>query len=125
MDEQALSGIAPISRWELKGDPNSVVLICPAKSERGLEFLLRYNAWGFIRVNRQPTFVALYVGRPESKVLYLAEVNSITPPLSSPSEVEEISQEHLGTFKPGKKVIWLKKGSIRRLLDPIPVGRAG
>ncbi len=113
------------SRRQLQGNPDSTVLVCPAKIERGLEFFFKYQAWGFIRANRPPALLALYVTSPHSKVLYVGEVEVVTPPLSTRAEVRGISEEDKETFSPGKRVIWLKKATIRRLVDPIPAGRVG
>jgi len=44
----------------------------------GVEFLKKYNAWGFVTINKRVPYFALYVGKPESSVLYFGEVESIT-----------------------------------------------
>jgi len=100
-------------------------LVCPARIELGIDFLFKYEAWAFLRITRRPDYLALYLTNPVSKILYLGEVNRLSAPLSTPSDVKEIDDEDLRTFKPGKRIVWLKKGSIRKLSDPIPSGRLG
>jgi len=117
--------IPVVARKDLGGEPDGTVIVCPAKIERGFEFFLKYQAWGFIRANRQPKYLGLYLSSPESKILYFAEVDKMTPPLASRSEIEGIDKDDTEGFSPGKRVLWLKPGSIRKLVDPVPAGRAG
>ena len=68
--ERALQGpweTTSISRGELSSYPPGEVIICPSKPE-GVEFLKKYNAWGFINMSskKKPQYFALYVGSPES-----------------------------------------------------------
>ena len=121
---EPLSDVPTVSRREIRGNPDSIVLVCSARPE-GLPFFLRYQAWGYPRTKVQPGFVALYMTRPHMQVLYIGEVENMTPPLASRAEVSGIAEEDKGGFSPGKRVIWLKKGSIRKLSDPIPAGRVG
>ena len=118
------SDVPVVARRELRGNPDANVLVCSARST-GLPFFLRYQAWGYPRTRIQPDFVALYLTSPQMKVSYIGEVESMTPPLSSRAEVKGIAEEDKGGFAPGKRVIWLQKGSIRKLSDPIPAGRVG
>ena len=101
-----------------------VVLVCPSKPD-GAWFFFKYAAWGFIRVNSNPKFLALYLGSPMGKVMYVGEVESITPPLTARDQLSWIDDSDVDTFTPGKKAVRLKRESLRELETPIPVGRAG
>jgi len=107
-------------RSQLTAYPQGVVLVSPSKPE-GVEFLRKYNAWGFIRVLRKPRYFALYVGRPESKLLYFAEIDRITDPIGAREEISTIQDQDMDTFEKGKQVIWLKPNTLRKFTDPIPL----
>ncbi|MCK4581963.1 type I restriction enzyme HsdR N-terminal domain-containing protein [Candidatus Bathyarchaeota archaeon] len=109
-----------IERSQLSTYPKGEVLLTPSKPE-GVEFLRKYNAWGFIRVLRKPIYFALYVGRPESKLLYFAEIDRITDPIGAREEVSTIQDQDMDTFEKGKQVIWLKPNSLKKFTDPIPL----
>src|SRR3989475_6505318 len=79
--------LSVIARRLLRGSPDDLVLVSPAKVVLGLDFLFRYQAWGFVRVNVQPKHFALYVGKPDSKILYFVEVERLTPPLATKADV--------------------------------------
>ncbi|MCJ7635439.1 type I restriction enzyme HsdR N-terminal domain-containing protein [Candidatus Bathyarchaeota archaeon] len=95
------------------------VVVCPSRIE-GVEFLKKYNAWGFVNMREEEIpYFALYVGRPESSILYFGEIESITKPLKSKEDLVKI--QDIETFEPGKRVIHLKLGTLVKLLDPIPL----
>jgi len=109
-----------IERSQLSAYPKGEVLLTPSKPE-GVEFLRKYNAWGFIRVQRKPKYFALYVGKPESKLLYFAEIDRITDPIGAREEISMIQDQDMDTFEKGKQVIWLKPNSLKKFTDPIPL----
>ena len=116
------SDLPVVNRRQLLGSPDDLVLVSPAKVVLGLDFLFRYQAWGFVRVNIQPQHFALYVGKPDSKILYFGEVERLTPPLATKADVVGINEQDLErSFEAGKRVVWLKAGSLRKLSDPIAV----
>ncbi|WGM90159.1 MAG: type I restriction enzyme HsdR N-terminal domain-containing protein [Candidatus Bathyarchaeum tardum] len=117
-----VSKVSTISRNMLSNKESAVVLLCTSRVE-GIEFLEKYNAWGFIKLgkNRAPKYFALYIGRPKSSVMYFAEIETITQPLKSKEDIKKISKEDLDTFKAGKQVIHLKPNSLYKLEDPIPL----
>lgn len=119
------SAVRSISRRDIDGPLGATVLVCPARLKFGIDFLFKYEAWAFLRINRRPDYLALYLTKPISKILYVGEVDRVSPPLSTRSDIEGIADEDLRTFTSGKRIIWLKKGSIRKLSDPIPSGRLG
>lgn len=97
------------------------VVICPSKID-GVEFLKKYNAWGFVKMREENIpYFALYVGRPESSILYFGEIESITKPLKSKEDLIRIQKTDIETFEPGKRVIHLKPGTLVKLADPIPL----
>jgi len=119
---QTVAEIPIISRKELQTRPQGEVIICPSRAE-GVEFLKKYNAWGFVNIGKsqKPNYFALYVGVPESSVLYFGEIESITQPLESKEELKRIQEEDTDTFVRGKRVIHLKSNTLVTFADPIPI----
>ena len=110
-----------ITRNKLTMKSPGEVVLCPSRVE-GVEFLKKYNAWGFVAMSRKHIpYFALYVGRPESSVLYFGEIESITQPLKSKEDLKRIQEEDTETFETGKRVIHLKQGTLVKFKDPIPV----
>ena len=110
-----------IKRSNLSNYPEGEVIICPSKPD-GVDFLKKYNAWGFIRTSRNPKYLALYVGKPESSLLYFGEIDRITEPINSQEELSGvIDNQDFDTFSKGKQVIWLKPNSLRKFTDPVPL----
>jgi predicted type IV restriction endonuclease len=109
-----------ISRNELATKPSGEVVLCPSKLD-GVEFLKKYNAWGFVTINKQVPYFVLYVGRPESSVLYFGEVESITKPIESKEDIRRIEERDIDGFPAGKRAIHLKPGTLVKLKDPIPL----
>lgn len=109
-----------IVRKELSTKAPGEVIICPSRVE-GVDFLQKYNAWGFVYIGktRNPKYFALYVGVPESSVLYFGDIGSITQPLKSKEELRKIQEEDLETFQRGKRVIHLKPETLVKFKDPI------
>lgn len=110
-----------IARKSLASKPTGEVALCPSKIS-GVEFLKKYNAWGYVKI-RKPNvpYFALYVGKPESSVLYFGEIESITQPLKSKDDLVKIREEDRATFEPGKRVIHLKSDTLVKFEDPIPL----
>jgi hypothetical protein len=118
------AGLRRIYRTELAANPPGQVMLFPATRE-GAEFLKKYNAWGYVRVSKALPYLALYVGRPTSAVLYFGEVDSVTQPLTSKEEAMQrtgIHEKDMKMFSAGKRVIKLKPGSLVEFKDPIPLG---
>ena len=110
-----------ISREKLALLKEGKVVICPSKPD-GVKFLLRYNAWGFIRIRRKPEYFALYVSHPESRVSFFGEVKEILYPKDPSSPITEEEAQRYKEFKEGKKIIVLKPESLRKLDKGIPKG---
>jgi len=110
-----------VARKQLEAKPSGKVIICPSKIA-GVEFLKKYNAWGFVNIREENVpYFALYVGRPNSSISYFGEVDSITKPLESKDDLAKIKEEDKETFEPGKRVIHLKPGTLVKFTDPIPL----
>jgi len=113
--------IQTITRQNLVDRQAGEVVVCPSKVE-GVAFLKKYNAWGFVAMSkRHVPYFALYVGKPESSILYFGEVESITQPLTSKENLVKIQEKDKETFESGKRVIHLKPGTLVKLVDPIPL----
>jgi hypothetical protein len=111
-----------VTRSELSNKSRGEVVICPSKVA-GVEFLTKYNAWGFVNISkrRKPAYLAMYIGRPESSVLYFGEIDRITKPLQSKDELTQIQEKDKSTFVTGKRAVHLKQGTLMKLADPIPL----
>lgn len=120
--EQSPSGeVRVVTRKNLVSKPSGEVVCCPSRIA-GVDFLKKYNAWGFVNLRKLDVpYFALYVGKPESSVLYFGEIESITQPLKSKDDLVKIREEDKATFEPGKRVIHLKPGTLVKFEDPIPL----
>jgi hypothetical protein len=114
------SPISVISRSELTPVEGRVV-VCTSKLN-GVKFLLKYNAWGFVRIQKEPTFFALYVSRPLSRISYFGEIKDIVYPEDSDSPITKEEASQYENYSEGKKIIVLKSKSLRRLKQGIPKG---
>lgn len=108
-----------IKRSSIQGDPRDLVALFPVRPD-AVEFILKYQTWGYVRIRQTPKYIAFYVTKPYGNVLYFGEIDTITKKFSSIDEVENIKESNIETFKPGKQIIYLKKDSLKRFLDPIP-----
>ena len=108
-----------LTREEMAKLPDGETILCPSKPD-GVRFLLKYNAWGFVRLTREPRYLALYVSAPVGSIDYFAEVDRIVDPKSPDSPVKK-PEEYEG-YEEGKKLILFKLGSLRRLAEPIRRG---
>lgn len=109
-----------VHRKELEKLEDGEVIICPSKPQ-GVDFLKRFNAWGFIRVARQPRYLALYVSRPYSELQFLGEIDSYLDPRDPTSPVRD--PDKYETFEEGKKMVMLRRGSVRKLADPLKLNQ--
>jgi len=112
--------IESVKRAQLKMEDGEVI-VCPSKPD-GVNFLLTYQSWGFIRVKRAPRYLALYVSRPFSEVQYLGEVDRIIDPKDPSSPVPNPDQ--FEEYQEGKKLVVLRKGSLRKFTDPVKLQEA-
>jgi len=111
-----------IERSSIKGKASEKVIICSGKPKSkkdsihfGVEFLRKYNSWGFYNIKESLDYFALYVTKPISKIKYFAEIENIIDPADEESIVE--NYEEYPNYGKGKKLIILK--NIKKLKDPI------
>lgn len=122
-DQDAIAGT--ISRDSLSGPDDASVVVFPTK-ESGVDFLRENNAWGFVRIGRNPDYVVMYVSEDVQQVRYVAKVEKIISApeaeLARPPEAyfESGSDEAQAGFDPDKKVIVFEDDSLYELEDPIP-----
>jgi len=115
-------------RKELQELPEGDVIIVPAqakineKEDWGINYLKKYNIWEAIRINKSKInnikYIAFYLTRPESRILYFAEVSKIIDANDETfrkiHNLPPIKKQYIG-----KKAIEIKEGSLRKLKDPI------
>jgi predicted type IV restriction endonuclease len=114
-----------ITRADIPGNDDDLVALFPTKRS-GVEFLKENNAWAFVRIGRNPKFVAMYVSEDLQQVKYVARVKEIVPPeeailaRSLDAYYEHASEDAQAGFDPAKKVVVFEEGSLHELEDPIP-----
>jgi len=108
-----------VSRTSLLDRPDGETIICPARPD-GIDFLLKYNAWGFVGVKRVPRYFVLYVTNPLGYTKYFAEVERLLDPADPSSPVK--NYRAFVSYSEGKKIIRLRRGSLRELSDGVRLG---
>jgi hypothetical protein len=117
--------VGRIKRSEIEGDNDAKVAVFPTKRS-GVEFLRENNAWGFVRINQNPEFVAMYLSEDVRDIRYVARVSDIVPAdeadLARPREAyfESGSDEAQAGFDPDQQVVIFEEGSLHELEDPVP-----
>lgn len=110
-----------ILRNEIQGDPDDLVAIFPTQ-EFGVKFLLENNAWGLVRISREPVYIAMYVSDPVSEIKYIGKTREIVPVNEIESELKSSVKKY--TSKVGgataNKLVRFEKNSLYELRDPIP-----
>lgn len=109
-----------LSREELKGEDDATVAVFPSQKS-GVQFLKENNAWGFVSINQNPEYVAIYVSDDVQSVQYVARVKEIVPANSATlaRTVESYAGEQ-AEFDQSQKVVIFEPGSLYELTDPIP-----
>ncbi|WP_332898750.1 type I restriction enzyme HsdR N-terminal domain-containing protein [Haladaptatus sp. CMSO5] len=115
-----------IARRDIPGDAQDSVAVVPAKIERGLDFLFRNQAWGFVHIGQNPEFAAFYItgGNGVSAVWYVAQVADVVD--IDEADLEDNPGDIIDLSDPNqrkKKVIVLQPGSLYELEDPIPYAK--
>jgi len=122
-DRNAVAGT--IKRKDIQGADGASVVVFPTK-QSGIEFLKENNAWGFVRIGKEPDYITMYVSDGIQEVKYIAKIQDIVDPtevkLARPLEAyyESGSEEAQAGFDPSKKVIVFEEDSLYELEDPIP-----
>jgi len=112
-------------REYLEKYPDGLMVICssiPGTKFNGKyygdEFLLRYSAWGFVNLARDPDYFGLYISHPISAVRYFGVIDEIIDPRKDEHLVEDFRDYE--PYESGDKLIMLKSDSIVELDDEIP-----
>lgn len=96
---------------------DGTVALCPSKPD-GIEFLKKHNAWGFIRLNRAPKYLALYISQPVSAIQFVGEVERVIDGDDPSSPVGTETE----AYQPNRKLVVLKRGRLWRLAEQITLG---
>ncbi|MDG7044834.1 MAG: type I restriction enzyme HsdR N-terminal domain-containing protein [Nitrososphaerota archaeon] len=117
------ASVPKISRKELASKRDGLVIICPSDASEPDDFLKKYNAWGYVKISRNPIYFALYVNEPESKVLYFGEIGEIIDTKELVLKFGEEGGIDMKDLKAkpsnGNKLIILKPETLWELTDPI------
>ncbi|MWV65662.1 hypothetical protein GRS48_12650 [Halorubrum sp. JWXQ-INN 858] len=113
-DQPEFSGT--IAREEIKGDEEDLLAVAPSRKE-GVDFIRANNAWGFVRMNREPEFVAIYISEDVQQVKYVGRVREIVE--ADEASLSRPADEYEG-YDSGKKVLVFEDDSVYELEDPIP-----
>lgn len=108
-----------LSRDELDGPDETTVAVFPSQTS-GVEFLKENNAWGFVRINQQPEYVAMYIPDDVQEIRYVARVQDIVP--ATDATLARTLESYVGDqaeFDQDKKVVVFEPGSLYELADPI------
>jgi hypothetical protein len=108
-----------LAREELEGADATTVAVFPSQTS-GVEFLRENNAWGFVRINQQPEYVAMYISDDVQEIRYVARVREIVP--ATEATLARTLESYVGDqaeFDEGKKVVVFEPGSLYELADPI------
>jgi len=108
------------SRTTLEGPDDATVAVFPSQLS-GVEFLKENNAWGFVRINREPEYVAMYISDDVQAVQYVAEAKEIVP--APDAELARTLESYGGDqadFGQDKSVVMFEPESLYELTDPIP-----
>ncbi len=109
-----------IERATLTGADDATVAVFPSQ-ESGIEFLKENNAWGFVRINKEPEYVAMYISDETQQIKYVARVKDIVP--ASEATLARTLESYVGDqaeFDANKQVVVFEPGSLYRLATPIP-----
>lgn len=116
-DMSADSGFSgTIARQDIDGGSDDLVAVVPSRKE-GVEFIQENNAWGFVRMNREPKYVAIYISEDVKQVKYIGKVRDIVR--ADEAELAEPVEDYEG-YESGKKVLFFEENSVHELEDPIP-----
>jgi hypothetical protein len=85
-----------------------------------VEFLKENNAWGFVRINKEPEYATMYVSEDIQEVRYVARVREIVS--ATEAQLARTLESYIGEqaeFDEGKKVVLFEPESLYELADPI------
>lgn len=108
-----------ISREELEGPDEATVAVFPSQTS-GVEFLKENNAWGFVRIDQMPEYVAMYISDDVQEVRYVARVREIVS--ATEAQLARTLESYVGDqaeFDENKRVVLFEPESLYELADPI------
>uniref|UniRef100_A0A7D5L0A8 Uncharacterized protein n=1 Tax=Natrinema halophilum TaxID=1699371 RepID=A0A7D5L0A8_9EURY len=108
-----------MSRDELEGEDDTTVAVFPSQTS-GVEFLKENNAWGFVHIDQQPEYVAMYISDDVQQVRYVARVKEIVP--STEATLARTLESYVGDqaeFDENKQVVVFEPGTLYELENPI------
>lgn len=110
-----------ILRDEIQGDPDDLVAIFPTQ-EFGVNFFLENNAWGLVRINREPVYIAMYVSDPVREIKYIAKIRDIVSVNEIEDDLKSSVKEYTSKVGGGtaNKLVRFEKDSLYQLKEPIP-----
>lgn len=110
-----------ISRAEIQGDPDDLVAIFPTQ-EFGVNFLLENNAWGLVRISREPVYIAMYVSSPVKEIKYIGKVRDIVSVNDIEHDLKNSIEEYTSKLGGGtaNKLVRLEKDTLYQFEEPIP-----
>ena len=109
--------VAVVSRASLSDLEGGDVVVFPSKPS-GVDFLRRHQAWpARIGSERKPRYFALYISNPVRAVKYFGEVEDAVE-----ADGFQVENPEDKKYLAGKRMIHLKRGSLRELGDPIKRG---
>lgn len=109
-----------LSRQELTGPDDATVAVFPSQTS-GVQFLKENNAWGFVGINQNPEYIAMYVSDDIQEVRYVARVKEIVP--ANEATLARTLESYAGEqaeFDANQKVVVFEPGTLYELTDPIP-----
>ena len=109
-----------MSRGDLTGADDATVAVFPSQTS-GVQFLEENNAWGFVSINQEPEYVAIYISDDVQAVRYVARVKEIVP--ANEATLARTLESYAGDqaeFDENQKVVMFEPGSLYELTDPIP-----
>jgi len=115
------SSVDTISRDEIQGDPDDLVAIFPTQ-EFGINFLIENNAWGLVRIRREPVYIAMYVSDPVKEIKYIGKVRDIILVNEVEDDLKSSVKEYTSKVGGGtaNQLVRLEKNSLYQLEEPIP-----
>lgn len=109
-----------ISRAEIQGTPDDLVAIFPTK-EFGVDFLLENNAWGLVRISREPIYIGMYVSSPVKEIKYIGKVRDIVSVTEIGDDLKNSVKEYTSKIGGGtaNKLVRIEKNGLYQLEEPI------
>jgi len=118
VDQQSKDPVVPVTSLEEFSDDSAQVGVYASDFDRGVPFLLKHNAWGFIRIGSNPDYFSIYLNRPHQQVHFFGPVDEI---ISQQDFAENHATDRdLSDIADSKKVVKFSK--LYQLENPIPVG---